>query len=220
MVPDDPPADPSVFTALATARRRLATVVLHERQPLSVSDLVDHLVARRSGRESTADAPQEVTVSLRHVHLPKLASAGVVDRDGSTVALTSTSSATLAVDLALATVDAGRSVDEVFEALGARERLAAVGVLQSTGEQPLSDLADRVAEVVGPTAVADRLAVSLDHVHLPRLDDAGVVTYDRERKRAAFEGLPVPLPQRLERSTDDRRTGGPPAGDGSLSTLL
>jgi hypothetical protein len=60
------------------------------------------------------------------------------------------------------------------------------------GPVALADLAERVADVEGGSAarppsadgttVADRVAVRLHHVHLPKLDEYELVEYDRRDK--------------------------------------
>lgn len=224
-----PPDHQSVFAALADRRRRLAAVALHEQsRPLPAEDLARLLAARETGREP-GRVPEEthsrVAESLHHVHLPKLVTAGVVRREDGAVALASSPFADRAVELALATTgpDAESHEDPstVFSALADRTRATAVAVLRSAEDaRRLSVLADRVAAAVAPAVSAVRIAVSLDHVHLPKLDDAGVVTYDRPEKRATFDGLPEPFDRALTEPdrAADRSQGSLGTGGDSLST--
>lgn len=82
----------------------------------------------------------------------------------------------------------GLSLDDVFRLLGDRQRRYVLYCL-SDWEGPVErdELARRVAtwESGGdignvPAEAITRAVVALDHVHLPRLEDYGVVTYDRD----------------------------------------
>lgn len=230
MVTDAPAPDgPSVFATMAEERRRLVVVVLHEQpRPLPVDDLASFVAARETGshpKRVPDETRRRVELSLHHVHLPNLVAAGLIRQEDGAVALASNPTADLAVDLALAS--SGSTVDspgdEVFEVLGHRQRLAAVAVLQSAGEPwRLADLADRVAAAVGPGVSADRAAVSLDHLHLPQLAEAGIVTYDRDDQRVTFDGLPGPFERMLAEVDPAKKssTGGPSTCGDSLSTFL
>lgn len=81
----------TVFRLLSRPRRRLALYELRESDDgVAVERLAEHLAAReaRSDGSATPDdadgAPdpesERVLTSLRHVHLPKLAAAGAVER--------------------------------------------------------------------------------------------------------------------------------------------
>ncbi|WP_436932596.1 DUF7344 domain-containing protein [Halosimplex halobium] len=71
--------------------------------------------------------------------------------------------------------------DERYELLAAERRRTALEVLAERGTPvELDDLATAVAAREGgeTPAATDRLAVSLHHVHLPRMADLGVLDYD------------------------------------------
>ncbi|MFB6129895.1 MAG: hypothetical protein ABEJ28_03630 [Salinigranum sp.] len=73
---DDLPTevDGSVFRALADRRRRLVVYHLLDRERASIDEVVEALLGRLDGETDETG----VRVSLRHVHLPKLADAGLV----------------------------------------------------------------------------------------------------------------------------------------------
>jgi len=72
-----------------------------------------------------------------------------------------------------------RSLDAVFEMLRSERRRNVLYVLyQRAGPVQASTLADEVAAREG--AEFTRVATALRHVHLPKLDDAGVVEFDAE----------------------------------------
>jgi hypothetical protein len=72
-----------LFSLLSTARRRYALYCITETPTpaLSTTDLVDELAALE-GRASDEIPPRdEIELTLRHTHLPKLSAAGVIDYD-------------------------------------------------------------------------------------------------------------------------------------------
>lgn len=85
-------------------------------------------------------------------------------------------------------VESGDAVDEVYEALSNERRRLVLTVLEEgTTPMDLPVLARRVARaetdreggsVSGSTV--ERVTISLHHLHLPKLDDAGLVEYDAE----------------------------------------
>jgi DNA-binding transcriptional ArsR family regulator len=95
-------------------------------------------------------------------------------------------------------------LDAIFGALSDARRRRVIRILaapaEGTGDggrdgTTVSSLADSLATRESGRPPTDRLAVSLRHVHLPQLDDAGVVDYDPDRSRVRYEA--VPLVERL-----------------------
>ncbi|WP_459192994.1 DUF7344 domain-containing protein [Halosimplex sp. J119] len=77
--------------------------------------------------------------------------------------------------------------DALFELLADPRRRRLLEVLEETGRgerAPLADLSERVAVAEGTTEGEARhgVAVALHHVHLPKLDEAGLVEYDPETR--------------------------------------
>lgn len=75
-----PTAD-DLFAALADATRRQVLWYLRAERETTVADLVDVLVGWRLGDADVVDAAERarIAVSLHHVHLPRLADAGLVE---------------------------------------------------------------------------------------------------------------------------------------------
>ncbi|WP_123536803.1 DUF7344 domain-containing protein [Halosimplex salinum] len=81
------------------------------------------------------------------------------------------------------------TADERYDLLAADRRRLTLAALSELGAP--ADLEDVAAEVAAresdedspPTAVVDRVAVSLHHVHLPRMADLDVVDYDTVSNR-------------------------------------
>lgn len=68
------------YRLLAADRRRLAIELLaQERSPIGRNALAAKIARRENDREPDSDAISDVERSLHHVHLPKLAAAGVID---------------------------------------------------------------------------------------------------------------------------------------------
>jgi hypothetical protein len=90
---------------------------------------------------------------------------------------------------ALAAVTSELSADERYRVLSAeRRRLTLDVVADRTAPVGLDDVARAVARRetdadVPDAAAVERVAVSLHHVHLPKLSDAGVVQYDPDSNR-------------------------------------
>ncbi len=72
------------------------------------------------------------------------------------------------------------ATDRLFGLLRERERRQSVAFLRDAdGAVAVSTLAEHVA-AGGDDRAVRRTLVGLDHVHLPRLEAAGVVEYDRD----------------------------------------
>ena len=82
-------ADPITFDSVLDLcrhrhRRAVLAALAEERAPVTLDELTRRIVEHddRSARgESAADASEDVRISLLHVHLPKLASEGLVTHD-------------------------------------------------------------------------------------------------------------------------------------------
>lgn len=187
-----------LLDAFATPRRRLAlAVVLDATEPVSVETL-----ARRVTERETADAGREiaaetdaVAVSLRHVELPVLTDAGLVVCGPAGVEATELLRSSGRCRALRQLVDAPYPPDEVDAAL----RLLADPTSRTVLEQlatyerlPVEDLA-RAVVLDRPLTVAtsdrvQRVALALQHKHVPKLVDLGIV----ERGDALrYVGTPV-----------------------------
>ena len=85
------------------------------------------------------------------------------------------------------------SLDTVFQVLSSRRRRFVLYFLAEVDDAVgREELARRVATWETSDDVGDvssdeiaRITVALDHAHLPKLEDSGVVTYDRESREVA-----------------------------------
>jgi len=82
------------------------------------------------------------------------------------------------------------SQDTVFELLAKEQRRHLCQYLSGTDERILS--LTEIAEAVAPRVESseERLAVTLHHQHLPKLDGAGMVDYDSRSKTVRYRGQP------------------------------
>lgn len=218
---DEPTDGTPVFAALSDQTRRRILAVLGERDhPVAVDALARFVSARETGRDPAAIEDGECSRmhrSLRHVHLPKLSNAGLVVRHGGTVEPATGPIATRATEWA-ATTAVDPAVDDGLEALADARRREVLTVLTRI-EDPtsLADLAERVAAAAGPAVSADRVRIALDHLHLPKLADAGIVSYDREDRTVTYEGLPRPCERLLaDLAVGDGAEFAPAVGDSLL----
>ncbi|WP_247731661.1 DUF7344 domain-containing protein [Halovivax limisalsi] len=190
----EPAADPSdsvdASRLLASPRRVAILEVLTEAEgPMSVAELARRVVAGERSATATSIDDRDVhrlAISLRHAHLPRLASYSVVDwdRDESVVGLSDDATPPrLPVDPTDVSTPAFARLFRTLSQPRRRLVLAALGAR----ETPLSldELARDVAaaetarepdSVSAPTV--DRIRISLVHSHLPALSAADVVTYD------------------------------------------
>lgn len=97
-----------------------------------------------------------------------------------------------------------RSLNAIFELLVAERRRYVLYAL-CRRDEPVSaaDLADEVAR--DETAETDTVAATLHHVHLPKLAEAGVVTYDAEAETVELAALPRRLERYLDLAAADER---------------
>ncbi|AGB15889.1 hypothetical protein Halru_1275 [Halovivax ruber XH-70] len=178
--------------ALSSPRRVATLTALARRdESMRVEDLARHVRALERETDVTAVSRREqrrVQTSLQHAHLPALAARSLVDWEHGNdwVALhPDVSSETLreTVGEALPTAST-RHIRTLSD-----PRRRQVLELVEECETPLSidTLARRVAslETGGgssspPAQTMDRVRISLVHSHLPALDDAGLLAYDRE----------------------------------------
>lgn len=77
-------SDDEYYRLIAAERRREVVDVLSGRsEPIELSDLAAGIAARERGTEPEERFVEQVAVTLHHVHLPKLADAGVIGYDPS-----------------------------------------------------------------------------------------------------------------------------------------
>ena len=208
-----------VFDALADGTRREALRIVHERSPAGVAktDLAYELAAVTEDKPLagvTDDDHQRARLDCRHRVLPALFEAGlVVETDDDRLVATDHplyDDSELLSLLEDETNGYEDDLDGLFAALADSRRRTILSVLANQ-YHPLStetlarDVAareDGVAERAVSQDRVDEVRTSLIHVHLPLLNDAGLVGYDAETDTASYEGHPLLRVEWLADETD------------------
>lgn len=208
--PLQPPT--SVFDALAHARRRVLLSILVERQgPITEHELAAQIAACEQETppgDETNEKHEQIQLSLSHCHLPKLEDVGLIEYDRDEGAVVTDTSVDFE-PIGLLDVEAGHAkarseaVDTYFAALAHDRRWDILSVLKNRYEsQPsqrssltVEELTKAVRDRDGDRSSSEfadddetRIALSLQHQHLPKLADAGLITYDRNRATITYEG--------------------------------
>ncbi len=99
-------------------------------------------------------------------------------------------------------------LDEIFDVLVSSRRRAVLYELHGRSE-PMT-LPDLVAAVRAIEAAQSRkqVAVALDHVHLPKLQQAGLVEYDRYEKTVQLNRIPRQFERYLRFAAEDEQQTG------------
>lgn len=183
------------FDALAHSRRRCVLRALDETTARSVAELATDVAAAERDRrpdDVSSDDVEAVRIALHHVHLPALVEAGLVERtDGAVRAADHPALDDPAVDELLRSDAPVR--DDVLRCLAVRRRRTVLGVLRARdGAVDREALAGAIATRLGSEDDDARESIlgALHHVHLPALDEAGLVDYDPDEGTVAYEGHP------------------------------
>lgn len=195
------PAATTLLEACTTPQRRIVVESLCDAGQLTLDELSQRVAAQQDGASTATvgeDARQRARIGLYHTHLQRLAEAGIVERatDDRTEAVTL--SPALDRDRVRELLDLGADEWDALDALLGDERgQHVVAVLADAGEAlSLDELTtDVIARERGQTVGSDdeflaSVRIALHHVHLPKLDDAGVLGYDSGSQRVELEWLP------------------------------
>lgn len=199
-----------VFEALAHQRRRAVLRLLDRISHAHVEELATHLVAAETGKSLVDVTPSEqehVRADLEHVHLPKLADAGLVTDVDGTVETTQHPALEDPKITQMIATDAPHW-DDVLRSLADKRRRIILSELHRTdGRMDRTDLAIAVTEKLRPDSDRDvaveEVLVESHHLHLPKLEEAGLVTYDTDTEIVTYEGHPSLDEEWLVAGTDD-----------------
>jgi DNA-binding transcriptional ArsR family regulator len=97
------------------------------------------------------------------------------------------------------------SLDEIFDVLVSPRRRKALYVLYERSKPVgVDDLAAAVAaEMEVDADRLGRIAISLDHTHLPKLEQARLVSYDRKRGTVELNTVPCQFKRYLRYAAED-----------------
>ena len=173
-----------VYTAIASQRRRDVLRLLREHDtPLSVQAVSANLTVKDG---------QTMQTRLMHVHLPRLADAGLIrwDREAATIALGSHPTLDDPRFLSLLEAEADGLSETLAHLAYERRRLLLTILRDAPASMTRTDLARELlrADEIGlepDPKMVDTVTATLHHADLPSLDDAGLLRYDRESGRAA-----------------------------------
>ena len=198
----------TLFRCLARSKRRriVGFVFEHAPDPVPQDELATMLAAWTHGKsyeDVTGEERQRVAGKLRHVHLPSLAAAGLVEHDTEdhTVSLTehpAFEDPTIREIIGDDPSDSPESLDAFFRAIAEGRRRTCLDILSHQfGSIHVETLARELAASgrdVRPSEVpaedADSVVTTLSHVDLPHLSDAGLVEYDADDATVAYAGHP------------------------------
>lgn len=174
----DSPSRNEVFQGLADDRRREILAVLIDRSgPVSERELARELTTAES------DDVQTAHTSLRHVHLPTLEAIPLVHWDRDEQRVRTTDHPAFDDEAIRRIVRTDADVDGLLDALADERRRLVLAVLYTYGGPvDRETVAEKVSELerddFAPDASDDAADVrtSLHHVHLPKLQSAGLVT--------------------------------------------
>lgn len=199
--PDCPHSPTALLEACTSPQRRVVVETLCDVGSLTLDALAERVVAGQrevSRGDVREDAVEQTTVGLYHNHLQQLADAGIVDLADSgrdtTVALTPD----LEPEYVRELIEAGGGDWNALQAILNDERGQYATRVLSNADGPLSidELAEAVAflERGEPECTngefLESVRISLHHVHLPRLGEAGVTSYDDEGGRVELDRVP------------------------------
>ena len=209
----------AVFDALADGTRRTALRIVRDRSPDGVAktDLAYELAAVTADKPLAAvtdDDHRRARLDCRHRVLPALFEAGLLEETDDDRVVASDHPAFEDAELAALvegeTGDYEDDLDGLCSALADSRRRTVLAVLANQ-YHPLStetlarDVAAREESTTEREVSQERVEAvltSLVHVHLPLLNDTGLVGYDAETDTVSYEGHPLLRVEWLADETD------------------
>lgn len=212
------PGEPADWELLASSRRRAVLTVLTEERSVTVETLAAEVLARETGTD-VEDVPDrlrdDVKIDLAHVHLPKLDGADAISYDAEESVVTHEVHSIH--DSPIVRPDSDESASEaICTALADERRQVVLSILHEQESLLVDEVAARVAARDEERTVEDvpdesvrTVHASLHHSHLPTLEDARFVAWDRDEDRVSLvEDLSDPLTVGVDARTSRISTPG------------
>lgn len=196
---DQPKHNNLVLQTVSDRRRRQLLQILADRSsPVSVPELATNIAADERGKALVDVTPADVEAvetDLVHVQLPKLARADLVDWDRSAGTATTTKHPALA-DPKFQQMIATNAPDwdaVVRNLASKRRRVILAELKEHDGAISRADLAKQVRtrerdDETDDLKEMDDILTALHHIHLPSLEQAGLVAYDHDSGRVSYTG--------------------------------
>lgn len=201
-----------VIESLGDGRRRaLLDIVLDRVSPVAEREVAIHLAAREQEKSVinvTEDEVQTIRLDLHHVQLPMLEEADLIDWDRDKETVTTTGHP------ALWNPHFKRIIETETEEWSAvvanladtQRRIILAALAGQDGPLSRNELAHEVLTRNpdgDPQSDMETFLVSLHHVHLPKLADAGLIEYDADTKTVTYRGHPELADEWLEFPADE-----------------
>ncbi|RQG97011.1 DUF7344 domain-containing protein [Natrarchaeobius chitinivorans] len=210
----------AAFRSLADDHRRTLLAIVHDRSPdgIEKTELSVEFAAVTNDKPPgsvTDDERQRALVDCRHRQLPALIDAGLLEIDGDERVVTTDHwfFGTPQIEAVLVghTDESDDVLSTIFGVIADSRRRTLLSVLEDWNRSvSVETLARSVAAREAETTVhavsakrVDRVQADLVHVHLPLLDDAGLLEYDHAENHISYDGHPILAVDRLTDESAD-----------------
>lgn len=188
-----------VSRVLADERRRqILEFLRQEEQPVSVGRIAQRISSIRSGgsgRSAPADGTEQLEIRLHHVHIPKLVESGLITYNERARTVTTTDHPLYAGRWGENHLSAHEAETPSVATIEHPLRREALRITNSErGPISLDELATTITSREGDDdsveARIPELTAKLHHVHLPKLEEFGLLTYDHEEGTVSAQRSP------------------------------
>lgn len=188
----------TVFKALAHQRRRTVLRILERVTRASPEELATHLVAEEGEKplvDVTRQEVERVHQCLAHNHIPQLMDATLVTHEDGVVMTTQHPALRDPKINAMIGTDAPDWSEVLANLADKRRRIMLTALYRNEGPMDRRELAAEVTEKVqgdnDSEVVIDDVLQESHHIHLPKLEAAGLITYDVSDHSVTYEGHPA-----------------------------
>lgn len=185
-------------------RRRIIRIVRGQSGSITEQQLLDRLTSDTDSDLEPETGQTSQFIPLYHVHLPKLAEAGIVEWDRSAETVTATEHPVSEIDRLEQRISS-KGWGSIASALADTRRRQALSIIESasdriTYEELTNELRRR--ETSGQNSNRQELRMQLHHHHLPKLEAVGLVEYDHDESVVSYRG-PATLRSVLPEAAED-----------------